>query len=80
MLDTVRIPRAVFRSPDRAALKAVLVRVRTLVVINARKLAANSRRFVQVSMAFTEVSSLSVIGWLYQSARQAVLVGIVAGA
>ena len=79
-LETVRMPSAVSISPDKAELKAVLVRVRTLVVINARKLAASSRRFVQVSMAFTEASSLSVIRLLYQSTRQAVLARIVAGA
>ena len=35
MLDTVRIPRAVPISPDRLVLKAVLVRVRMLVVSSA---------------------------------------------
>ena len=39
MLETVRIPRAVPINPDTAALKAVLVKVRILVVIRARKLA-----------------------------------------
>ncbi len=38
-LDTVRMPRAVPTRPERTALKAVLVRVRMLVVIRARKLA-----------------------------------------
>ena len=37
MLDTVRMPRAVPTRPDRAALKAVLVKVRMLVAIRARK-------------------------------------------
>jgi hypothetical protein len=41
MLDTVRIPRAVPIKPDKAALKAVLVRVRILVVMSARKLAVD---------------------------------------
>ena len=36
-LDTVRIPSAVPIRPDTAVLKAVLVRVRMLVVIRARK-------------------------------------------
>jgi hypothetical protein len=53
MLETVCIPKAVPNSPDTAALKAVLVRVRMLVVIRARKLAVRDRRFVQVSMVFT---------------------------
>ena len=53
MLETVRIPSAVPISPDTAALKAVLVRVRMLVAISARKPAVSSRRFVQVSMVFT---------------------------
>ena len=48
MLDTARIPRAVPIRPDRAALKAVLVRVRMLVVIRAGKLAVSSSRFDQV--------------------------------
>ena len=42
------MPRAVPMNPARAKLNAVLVRVRILVVISARKLAANSRRFVKV--------------------------------
>ena len=50
MLDTVRMPSAVPISPDTAALKAVLVKARILVVIRARKLAVSSRHFVQVIM------------------------------
>ena len=60
MLDTVRILRAVAISPDRAALKAVLVRVRSLVVINARKLAVSSSRFVQVIIEGGYLRFLSV--------------------
>jgi hypothetical protein len=48
MLETVRTPRAVPISPDTAALNAVLVKASKLVVISARKLAARSRRFVQM--------------------------------
>jgi hypothetical protein len=48
MLYTVRTSRAVPISPDRAALKAVLVRVRMLVAIRARKVRVIIRRFVQV--------------------------------
>ena len=48
MLETVRIPRALPIRPDRAALKAVLVRVRMLVASSARKVAVSSRRFFQV--------------------------------
>ena len=48
MLETVRTPRAVSISPERAALKAVLVSVRMLVVMSAKKLAVSSSRFVQV--------------------------------
>jgi len=48
VLDTVRTPRAAPISPDRAALKAVLVRVRMLVASSARKVAVSSRRFFQV--------------------------------
>ena len=40
-------------SPERAALKVVLVKVRILVAIRARKLAVSSRRFVKVIMVFT---------------------------
>ena len=42
MLEIVRIPRAVPIRPDTAALKAVLVTVRMLVAISARKLAASN--------------------------------------
>jgi hypothetical protein len=48
MLETVRTPRAVAISPERAALKAVLVRVRMLVAISARKERVIVSRFVQV--------------------------------
>ena len=46
MLETVRIPRAVVISPDTAALKAVLVRVRMFVASRARKVAVSIKRFV----------------------------------
>ena len=48
MLETVRMPKAVPIRPDTAALNVVLVSVRMLVVINARRLAVSIRRFVQV--------------------------------
>ena len=48
MLETVRMPRAVPTRPDRAALKAVLVRVSMLVAISARKVRVSISRFVQV--------------------------------
>jgi hypothetical protein len=48
MLDIVRIPKVVPNNPDTAALKAVLVRVRMLVVIRARKLAVRDRCFFQL--------------------------------
>ena len=51
--DTIRIPRAVPISPESAALKAVLVRVRILVAIRARKMKVSSSRFVPVIMVFT---------------------------
>ena len=48
MLETVRTPRAVPIKPDKAALKAVLVRVRMLVAIRARSIRVSNSRFVQV--------------------------------
>ena len=47
MLETVRRLRAAPITLDSAALNAVLVSVRILVAIKARKLAVSSRRFVQ---------------------------------
>ena len=78
-LDNVRIPRAVATRPDRAALKAVLVRVRMLVVTRARKVRVIIRRFVQVIMVFIKVSSLSMIVLRSLSDCQRVLFGRVTG-
>ena len=48
MLETVRTPKAVPINPDKAALKAMLVRERMLVATNTRILAVKISRFVQV--------------------------------
>jgi hypothetical protein len=79
-LETVRMTKAVPIRPATAALKAVLVRARMLVVISDRKLAVSSRRFVQVIMVFTLVVLVPVIVWLSQCACQGILVGTVTGA
>lgn len=50
MLDTVRTPGAVPINHDTAALNAVLVKARMLVVISTRKLPVAISRFVQVIM------------------------------
>ena len=60
-LETVRMPKAVPMRPDTAALKAMLVRVRMLVIIKARKLAISISRFAQVSMVFILVSSSKLL-------------------
>jgi hypothetical protein len=51
------MPRAVPTRPDRAALKAVLVKVRMLVAISTRKERVSSSRFVQVIILYLCVSS-----------------------
>lgn len=50
MLETVRMPVAVARAPERAALKAVLVRVSILVASSPSMVQVSSRRLVQVIM------------------------------